>query len=459
MIEGNERSVRIWAAAAVVALVVVAAGCSSSSPGGSSSTTGVSSTTAAGRAVPGGVASVERTYTDTSRPTMANGDAPALDARTLATTIWYPVATEGSSEPDTAGGPWPLVLFSHGFSANPAAYEGLVEKIARAGYVVAAPTFPLSAAGSVGGPNTGDIANQPADASFVIDQVLDESAGAGDDVLAGLIDPDRVAAVGHSLGANSTLALVTNTCCRDDRVKAGVILAGTDQPMPGGSYEIAQGPPMLFVSGTEDSFIPYNRTAKIFNAAVGPKAMVTLVGGDHVAAASIGDDDATVVADAISGFLDAILFDGPGGLTGLDDLASDDVEVTVVTGVGATTTVSTLPEPDKDLHATADRTEGLRDGDAVTITWTGFSPGKQVSVLQCGPEDRDFAHSDACDFKSAKLLLPNPEGHGEVTLNVVAGEVGTSRCDADHDGCFILLNNGASTDPEDMFLIPITFAE
>jgi hypothetical protein len=60
------------------------------------------------------------------------------------------------------------VIFGHGFAVTPGIYTPLLQYWARAGYVVAAPIFPLGNANAPGGPNESDLVNQPRDMSFVI---------------------------------------------------------------------------------------------------------------------------------------------------------------------------------------------------------------------------------------------------------------------------------------------------
>ena len=126
---------------------------------------------------------------DTSRTiTLANG---TTEPRALLTEVRYPAlgASDRTDLPDApaarADGPFPLVVFGHGFDVTPALYARLLQSWARAGYVVAAPVFPLENADAPGGPDESDLVNQPADMSFVISRLLaDSSSGSGP--LAGL---------------------------------------------------------------------------------------------------------------------------------------------------------------------------------------------------------------------------------------------------------------------------------
>jgi len=178
--------------------------------------------------------------------------------RPLPTTVWQP----------DGDGPYPLILFSHGLTAAPADYTELVTTWARAGFVVAAPAYPHTARG-VTDYNPLDVLNQPADASAVLTQVLSR--------LKGTVDPDRIAAAGHSAGAITTLGLLSN---RDDRVRAAVVLAGRQivtTPLTGAPA------PILFVHGKQDRTVAYADGRAAYNAVTWPKAFLTVTAGGHVA--------------------------------------------------------------------------------------------------------------------------------------------------------------------------------
>ena len=105
----------------------------------------------------------EETFVDPSRPTPPGATAAAPD-RTLVTAIYRP----------TGKGPFPLIVFAHGWNGHPDKFSQLLGAWAGAGYVVAAPAFPLTNS-NVAEQNAGDVVNQPGDMSFVLTQMLRES--------------------------------------------------------------------------------------------------------------------------------------------------------------------------------------------------------------------------------------------------------------------------------------------
>jgi MFS family permease len=111
--------------------------------------------------------------------------------------------------PATGDGPFPLIVFAHGSGGLGDRYFGLLRAWAGAGYVVAAPRFPFATDPDTASPD--DYPNQPGDMSFLVDE-LPAAGSDGSDELAGLIDPERIGAAGHSLGGMTTLGLVANTC-------------------------------------------------------------------------------------------------------------------------------------------------------------------------------------------------------------------------------------------------------
>ena len=117
-----------------------------------------------------------------------------------------------------------------------------------AGYVVAAPVFPLENAAAPGGPNESDLINQPKDMSFVITRLL--ALNARRETVLGKIDSSRIAVAGHSDGAETALAVAYDRRFRDPRVRAAIVLSGA--ALPGMGAFPPSGPPLLAVQGTAD---------------------------------------------------------------------------------------------------------------------------------------------------------------------------------------------------------------
>lgn len=221
---------------------------------------------------------------DASRPTPPNGAFPGAPERTLVTDVYYPAAQKGSDAP-LLPGPWPLVVYSHGYMSMRGENADLLRHLASHGIVAAAPTFPLSSQSAPGGPTIADIGSQPGDVSFIIDSLA--ALSEGDGWAAGaLASPPRVAAAGLSLGGLNTGLLLFDPASRDERIEAFAILAGPLCFIPP-AWTTGPLPPTLLVYGDGDAIIPYEANGHApFLAMTGPRALVTLTGGTHVGFAS-----------------------------------------------------------------------------------------------------------------------------------------------------------------------------
>jgi poly(3-hydroxybutyrate) depolymerase len=219
----------------------------------------------------GSVEVFDVTYVDTHRSSAATSKQPAADSRTLVTTIELPERS--------AKKPAPLIVLAHGSNGNPNKFTELIGSWAAAGYVVAAPLFPRSS--DVGGNLTSDVVNQPADVSFVIDRLLHDNKDRKSNLYR-RIDPRHIGLAGLSLGGFTAYGLVFNTCCRDPRIKATIIMSGVPGGFPGGTYDFTGKPvPVMLMHGDRDELNLYPLSVSTYPKLAPPKWFVSLHGSGH----------------------------------------------------------------------------------------------------------------------------------------------------------------------------------
>ncbi len=290
------------AVTAVAALIVLVASCGVGSRPPSPDAGGRSGTPGSTR--PHGTGSQQPTATPTRAPSPSGPPYPVgvrditvddhsrqvetaghVSARVLPTVVRYPAASGAAGRDNwdapAASGAFPLVVFAPGYLQCGSAYAPLLRSWTAAGFVVAEVRFPLTDCHTAS-PDEADIVNQPFDVSAVISQLLADNADAGSP-LRGLIDPHRVAAAGHSDGGDTTAAVADNTCCRDSRITAAIVLAGAELSSFGGSYFPAGSPPTLFVQGTADTVnLPADTRQLYHGDRAGTKALLEVDGASHL---------------------------------------------------------------------------------------------------------------------------------------------------------------------------------
>jgi len=264
----------------------------------------------------GAVGVQTESFVDHSRSTPADvvaGITPEHERR-LPTTIFYPAQGKAAADGDAVrdarprSGRYPLVLFAGGAPGSPTDYAPLLQAWAAAGYVVAAPAFPVS---SYAGPDDvayADLPRQSGDLRFVLRRVL-----ALDARKAGIpsVDPKRIAVAGHSLGGQTALSLVAQ-CCREARVDVALILSGVTDATDGPALHKLRGP-VLFVHARNDRAVPYPPTLDTCGTVEGWKRMLTVEDLRGIRAhidPYLGNSDyASVVRPATVAFFDGFLRD------------------------------------------------------------------------------------------------------------------------------------------------------
>ena len=152
---------------------------------------------------------------------------PTYD-RSLVVQVWYPsfpgatgdntlraFLRDGTTEvdlegravlyaaPTTAGGPYPLVIVSHGYPGNRFLLSHLAENLASKGYVVASIDHADSTYRDLGAFGS-TLRNRTLDQLFVLEEMARLSADSGS-FLSGLVDASNAAVVGYSMGGYGAL--------------------------------------------------------------------------------------------------------------------------------------------------------------------------------------------------------------------------------------------------------------
>jgi dienelactone hydrolase len=233
------------------------------------------------------VSTLELTFQEPSDPDIATGrTAEGMPVRTLHTLVLYPGQPAARRPSPSAGartaeaGRYPLVVFSQGFDLAPTVYSGLLHAWAKAGYVVAAPTYPDTDSTAPGQLYEADIVNHPADLRFVIASLLAASRDRHSRLYR-LIDPRQIALIGHSDGGDVTLAVAANSCCERPHIAAAVILSGAELSSFGGSYFAYGSPPLLVAQGSADTINLPACSVQIYNAAPQPKYYLNIPNAEH----------------------------------------------------------------------------------------------------------------------------------------------------------------------------------
>jgi predicted dienelactone hydrolase len=218
------------------------------------------------------------------------------------------IAVRGASAAASAsaGRAFPLVIVSHGYSNDPVAMTWLTENLASKGYVVGAIRHddpPITDRGKFVEPAL----RRPLDIAFVARSLRRSLSDEG------LIDPDRVALVGYSMGGYGVLAAggaaldgasplakmipgglllpYTSGGARQAELSVGGLRAVVAISPAGGGALAAFGTeglrsvraPLLLISGNADRTVDYSSGARAFfdQAVNSPRYLLTFKGAGH----------------------------------------------------------------------------------------------------------------------------------------------------------------------------------
>jgi predicted dienelactone hydrolase len=209
--------------------------------------------------------------------------------RVLDTVVWYPTSPGASpidagyaavldAPLDASGGPYPVLMFSHGSCGYPLQSNFLLPLIASRGFVVVAPPHPGNEI--FDGPSCSSAAAQvasfverPQDIKYALDQMLAANADASSPFF-GALDPTRLGMSGHSFGGLTTYVVVQH----DPRYRMAVPMAPAGQVDEKGVTI-----PSLTMISQLDSLVNNDANRQAYANSSAPKYLVEILNAGHFA--------------------------------------------------------------------------------------------------------------------------------------------------------------------------------
>ncbi|HLX88084.1 MAG TPA: hypothetical protein VKR22_06470 [Acidimicrobiales bacterium] len=197
-------------------------------------------------------------------PAALTAIVPAKYNATVSTSAW-------SEAPGSTAGPFPAVLFSHGFGASRLYYSNLLTGIASWGFVIVSADY--TERGLVAQAENKTSGDSPALDSSVMSSSLTALEQASSDttsVLHGLVDEGKIAAVGHSAGGGTAFDALS-----DPRIATAV---GWAPVGPSGSYSHK---PVVIIGGLDDIALTPSILKSEYQHFPGPTTWVEVAGAGH----------------------------------------------------------------------------------------------------------------------------------------------------------------------------------
>lgn len=193
----------------------------------------------------------------------------------------YEIDAHPGADPATDG-PFPVVLFSHGYAGFPEQSADLTTHLASWGFVVVAPDHvERSLSGLLG---TAAAGVTPKEDPAVLSESLDAAiadANVSTSPLHDLLDVDHVAVAGHSAGARAAYL----TASSDDRIDAfisySVGLTGGPSAPATPAPPVPEVPGMVML-GTADGIIPPDTSRQVYEGMNTPKYLVEVADAGHL---------------------------------------------------------------------------------------------------------------------------------------------------------------------------------
>lgn len=196
--------------------------------------------------------------------------------------IFYPAVSAGANTAvDGAGGPYPVVVFAHGYATDPIdEYSLTAAHLASYGYLVVLPQSYTSVLDVL---NTAALGN---DMTSVYNHLVAQNSS-GSSSFFNLVDASGYAAMGHSMGGAASISEASQA----NRPVRTVVGWGTqNMQIPNANSQLPNvRVPIQYVAGTQDGIVSSSTTQALYNNANPPAILNNLIGGFHFGFEDVGD--------------------------------------------------------------------------------------------------------------------------------------------------------------------------
>jgi dienelactone hydrolase len=173
--------------------------------------------------------------------------------------------------PASKSGPYPVVLFSHGYAGERLYYSTLLTGIAAWGYVVVSADYlERGLAAQVLGTKTKPTAALDSSIMQASLTAVERASSQVGSVLHGVADPHRVAAVGHSAGGQTAFDALAGPAVATAIGWAPVAPAGTPSDKP-----------VMLIGAEGDQVVPPASVMRTYDSFRGPRTLVEISGAGH----------------------------------------------------------------------------------------------------------------------------------------------------------------------------------
>lgn len=186
--------------------------------------------------------------------------------------VYYPATATTFDAPfDPSEGPYPVVVFGHGYLTDPAEYIGTYQHLASWGYIVMAPESALNLF-----PNHQKFANDLRDCMDFMEQAnLDPTSR-----FFGGVDVNNMGLSGHSMGGGASILAAADET--SPRLKGVANFAAADTNPSAIAAMPRVDVPISLISGSQDSITPLGQHGlPMYENGNAPRLLPVITGGFH----------------------------------------------------------------------------------------------------------------------------------------------------------------------------------